>query len=260
MNLDLSTFLDFFTRLIVICMVTPIHECAHAYAANKLGDDNASIQGRLTMHPLAHFAPVGTICLLFAGFGWAKPVPVNPTRFDRKISMRGGMAITALAGPLSNLLVAILSMVIYRVFCCFQVVQTAVVDYYTSGGGNTYFVLYNMLQAFIFINLGLAIFNLIPIPPLDGSHILGYFTSSKVDAPPPPPQRLFSPAFLVILVFGAQPATPRPWQTASQRAQVPTPHTRPATKRTQKNKGHCKWNRFHSSCLCLRGLWICCCI
>ena len=182
MNLDLSTFLDFFTRLIVICMVTPIHECAHAYAAYKLGDDTASIQGRMTLNPLAHFDPVGTICLLFAGFGWAKPVPVNPNRFDRKISMRGGMAITALAGPLSNLLVAILSMVIYRVFCCFQVVQAAVVDYYTSGGVNTYFVLYYMLQAFIFINLGLAIFNLIPIPPLDGSHILGYFTSSKVDA------------------------------------------------------------------------------
>lgn len=202
LNLDLSTFLDFFTRLIVICMVTPIHECAHAYAAYKLGDDTASIQGRMTLNPLAHFDPVGTICLLFAGFGWAKPVPINPNRFDRKISMRGGMAITALAGPLSNLLVAILSMVIFRVFCCFQVVQTAVVDYYTSGGVNTYFILYYMLQAFIFINLGLAIFNLIPIPPLDGSHILGYFTSSKVDAFFYKNQRVISIVFMVILVTG----------------------------------------------------------
>ena len=116
--------------------------------------------------------------------------------------MRGGMAITALAGPLSNLLMAVLSMVIYRVFCCFQVVQTAVVDYYTSGGVNTYFVLYYMLQAFIFINLGLSIFNLIPIPPLDGSHILGYFTSSKVDAFFYKNQRVISIVFMVILVTG----------------------------------------------------------
>ena len=98
MNLDLSTFLDFFTRLIVICMVTPIHECAHAYAAYKLGDDTASIQGRMTLNPLAHFDPVGTICLLFAGFGWAKPVPVNPNRFDRKISMRGAWQSQPLPG------------------------------------------------------------------------------------------------------------------------------------------------------------------
>lgn len=202
MNLDLSTFLDYFTRLIVIFMVTPIHECAHAYAAYKLGDDTASLRGRMTLNPLAHLDPFGTICLLLAGFGWANPVPINPNRFNRKVSLRGGMAITALAGPLSNFLVAILATVVYRVFCCFEVVQTAVVDHYMTGSTDTYFVLYYMLQAFIFINLGLAIFNLIPIPPLDGSHILGYFTSPKVDAFFYKNQRVISIVFMVILVTG----------------------------------------------------------
>ncbi|MDD7555824.1 site-2 protease family protein [Ruminococcus sp.] len=202
MNLDLSTFLDFFTRLIVILMVTPIHECAHAWAAFKLGDDTASIQGRMTLNPLAHLDPVGTICLLLAGFGWAKPVPVNARRFDRKISMRGGMALTALAGPASNILVAIIGMVAFRVFCCFEVVQVSVADYYLTDAVNTYFILYYMLQAFIFINLGLAIFNLIPIPPLDGSHILGYFANSKVDAFFYKYQRVISIVFMVILVTG----------------------------------------------------------
>ena len=180
MNLDLSTFLDFFTRLIVILMVTPIHECAHAWAAFKLGDDTASIQGRMTLNPLAHLDPVGTICLLLAGFGWAKPVPVNARRFDRKISMRGGMALTALAGPASNILVAIIGMVAFRVFCCFEVVQVSVADYYLTDAVNTYFILYYMLQAFIFINLGLAIFNLIPIPPLDGSKVVAVLLPDRL--------------------------------------------------------------------------------
>ena len=197
--LDISTMIY---RIPALLFAITIHEYAHAQCADSMGDPTPRYMGRLTFNPMAHLDPIGALLLVVAGFGWAKPVPVNPNRFDRKISMRGGMAITALAGPLSNLLVAILSMVIYRVFCCFQVVQTAVVDYYTSGGVNTYFVLYYMLQAFIFINLGLAIFNLIPIPPLDGSHILGYFTSSKVDAFFYKNQRVISIVFMVILVTG----------------------------------------------------------
>jgi hypothetical protein len=99
--------MGYLVRLFIIFMILPIHEFAHAWTAHKLGDDTAKYQGRLTLNPIAHLDPIGAICLLIGGFGWAKPVPIDPSRFSRKHSLRFGVAITALAGPVSNLIVAV---------------------------------------------------------------------------------------------------------------------------------------------------------
>lgn len=172
---------NFVTRLFIILMILPLHEYAHAWAAYKLGDDTAMYQGRLTLNPLAHVDPIGAICLLLCGFGWAKPVPINPNRFSRKHSMRFGVAITALAGPMANLVAAFFGMVIQRFYELSDYWINGLESLAGSDSMNMPMMIYFMLNAFVTINLGLCVFNLIPIPPLDGSKILSYFTSGKFD-------------------------------------------------------------------------------
>jgi len=138
----------------------PVHEWAHAWAAYQLGDDTAALQGRLTINPLAHLDLVGTLCLFLFGFGWGKPVPVRPYRLRGR--MRTSWALVGAAGPFSNLVLAMLAAVPFRMEW---------VDLYTSPGAIS---LRNILLEFIYINLGLMLFNLIPIPPLDGSRILAW--------------------------------------------------------------------------------------
>lgn len=184
--MDQEKFLDFMVRLLIIFLILPVHEYAHAWMAYKLGDDTASYQGRLTLNPLAHLDIFGGICLLLTGFGWAKPVPVDPLRFHRKHSMRFGMAATAIAGPLSNLIVAFIGTIIIRIY--------SITPYYTEYLRDTYLydaaefsytdaplLIYHFIAAFISINIGLAVFNLLPIPPLDGSKVVAYFTGPKVE-------------------------------------------------------------------------------
>lgn len=131
------------------------HECAHAWMANRLGDPTARLSGRLTLDPLAHISPIGLLMLVVARFGWAKPVPVNPLNFRRP---RQGMVYVSLAGPVANLILATVTCVVGVVNAKYGWVQAA----FWSDFVNTMFML----------NLGLAAFNLIPIPPLDGSKIL----------------------------------------------------------------------------------------
>lgn len=148
---------------IAALIILPIHEWAHAFTAHKLGDNTAYYSGRMTMNPLAHLDPIGFICLVVAGFGWAKPVPVNPLNF--KNSQRG-MAITSAAGPISNFVLAYLVLIVYKVF------------FYLAGGAAAIMVntalwaAGQILSAIISISIGLGVFNLIPIPPLDGSKII----------------------------------------------------------------------------------------
>ena len=99
MNLDSIDVLQIITKILIIFLVLPIHECAHAWAAHKMGDETAAYSGRLTLNPLAHIDILGALCLLITGFGWAKPVPINPLKFKKQ---RFGIAITAAAGPLST--------------------------------------------------------------------------------------------------------------------------------------------------------------
>ena len=104
---------DILIKALVLMLSLSVHECAHGYAAYKLGDDTAAAQGRLTLNPLAHLDPVGSLVFLMAGIGWARPVPINPTRFNRKYSMRTGIVLTSVAGPLSNLILAAIGCFFY---------------------------------------------------------------------------------------------------------------------------------------------------
>lgn len=138
------------------------HEWAHGFAAYKLGDNTAKNMGRLTLNPLAHLDPIGTLALLIASFGWAKPVPINPFYFKNP---KRGMAITAIAGPLSNLIMAFVGVVVYVVSMTFFYPLP-----YTAIYAMTYFIQ---------INLVLMAFNLIPFPPLDGSKLVFSVLSDK---------------------------------------------------------------------------------
>ena len=149
----------------VIVAIT-FHEFAHAFAADKLGDDTPRRQGRLNLNPLSHIDPIGFFMLIFVHFGWGKPVEINPTNFNRKRSMSAQEAIVALAGPVMNILIAIiLTIVLFAINAfvpTFVISQIGVLVVLT-------------LQMAISVNIGLGVFNLIPLPPLDGSKVLMHF-------------------------------------------------------------------------------------
>jgi Zn-dependent protease len=148
-----------------------VHEFAHAFVATKLGDDTPELDGRLTLSPAAHVDPIGTllvptISILMVGYsfiGWAKPVAFNPVRFKRGVDMRRGIALTAAAGPISNLLLAVLSIAVLT-----GLLRAGVL----TGGNANHDSIVRFLMAMFSVNVGLCVFNFLPIPPLDGSRLL----------------------------------------------------------------------------------------
>lgn len=158
---------DIIIHGIVLLTAFPIHECSHALAAHWLGDDTAKNQGRLTLNPLKHLDPIGTVFMLIGGFGWAKAVPVNPNNFRNR---KAGMAISSLAGPASNLVLAYISIILYKIAA-----------YSAFSGGNAYIdALSTVFLYAVFLNVGLAVFNLLPVPPLDGSRIFNLILPEKL--------------------------------------------------------------------------------
>lgn len=147
-------------RLIVLLVIMPIHEWAHAWSAYQLGDDTASLQGRLTLNPVAHLDLFGGILILMTGFGWAKPVPVNPYRMER-VSPRAGMALSSLAGPLSNFMTAMVCAIPFRLgLLSFGGTDRGLFDPAT------------LLWYIASVSVGLGLFNLLPFYPLDGEKVL----------------------------------------------------------------------------------------
>ena len=157
---DFSYLLSIILGLVPALLCVTLHEFSHGYAAYKLGDDTAKRAGRLTLNPLRSLDPLGLVMLLVFHFGWAKPVPVNMFRFKNP---KRGMALTALAGPMCNLVLAVVFMFFYGL-AFIPLGRSAVGGYFLE-----------MIQITAVISLGYAVFNLIPISPLDGSKVLYAF-------------------------------------------------------------------------------------
>ncbi len=161
----LSLLITFFSRLFVIFCTMPVHEYAHALIATKLGDQTPRLSGRLTLNPMAHISPLGAIMIFLCGFGYAKPVNVNPRNFK---DAKKGMAFTAIAGPISNLIMGFLFIFIATLFSQMLYNNTTIA-----------YAIYTFLIFAGTVNVNLAVFNLLPIPPLDGSRILQLLIPTK---------------------------------------------------------------------------------
>ena len=165
---SLYFLLSLASRALVFLLVIPVHESAHAWVAHKLGDDTAYKQGRISLNPFVHLDLFGCVLMLLTGFGWAKPVPVNPSNMKNP---RKGFALTALAGPLSNLLAAFVAALAFRIISVTGIGMSDPGTLAVEEVDKMYYVLL-ILEFFVEINVSLAAFNLIPLPPLDGFNIV----------------------------------------------------------------------------------------
>ena len=164
-HLDLSALLDIIQQVLAVLLCLTVHETCHGLAALALGDPTAKRMHRLSFNPLRHIDWLGLLMMFVAGFGWAKPVPVDPRYFKKP---KQGMALTALAGPVSNLVLAVAAMLISKAIYLYAP-YSVVMDVVFS------FCLYTLAP----LSIGLGLFNLIPIPPLDGSKVLAAFLPDR---------------------------------------------------------------------------------
>lgn len=172
----MNLVINLLVRVFIIFCVMPIHEFAHALVSHLLGDDTARLKGRMTLNPVAHIDPIGALMIVVAGFGWAKPVPTNIRNFKKR---KPYMALTALAGPVSNIIMAFLFMVANYTVLAFAVRGNVSVDSISGEPSSLVGAIALFLSYAASINISLAVFNLIPIPPLDGSRILTMIIPDK---------------------------------------------------------------------------------
>ena len=178
-----------------VLIALTFHEFAHAWAANKLGDETPKIQGRLNLNPLSHIDPVGFIFLIVAGFGWGKPVQIDVRNFKGKYSISKAEAIVSAAGPIMNFILAFAFMIIYYLlFKVTNVISALSLEWQQ--------VVYVVITYIISINIGLGVFNLLPVPPLDGSKILIHFLPYKGKEWFYKNQQVFYIVFLMLFVTG----------------------------------------------------------
>ena len=191
---NMSALLDLLISIPAVLIAITFHEFAHAFAAYKLGDDTAKIQGRMSLNPLKHLDPIGIAMLLFLGFGWGRPVEVDSRNFNRNISTKKANAIVAAAGPIANLLLAIIFSIVMVLLVKFQ--SAAILT------NRAMYTLMKILNYTVSMNVGLGIFNLIPLPPLDGSKILSAFLPTKADMWFQNNEQIFYMIFILLWLTG----------------------------------------------------------
>ena len=195
----MNTIAQYLITIPAVLLVIMLHELAHGVVSYKLGDPTAKRMGRLTLNPLKHLDPIGALCMVFFHFGWAKPVPVDMRYFRNP---RRDMALTALAGPLCNLLCAFLAVPLYLLL------KNAYISVAIQTGGQGFatgllLTLFYFVYYFHAVNLGLSLFNLIPLPPLDGSRVLFAFLPPRYYYSLMRYERLISLALILFLLTGA---------------------------------------------------------
>lgn len=190
---DDNAVLYFILTIPGILIALTFHEFAHAFVANKLGDETPKVQGRLNLNPLSHIDPLGFVFLIVAGFGWGKPVQIDPRNFNGKHSISKAEAIVSAAGPIMNFILAFVFIIIY--YLLFRV--TSVLNGLSY---NWAMVIERVIANIISINIGLGVFNLLPVPPLDGSKVLMHFLPYKAKEWFYRNQQIFYIVFLLLII------------------------------------------------------------
>lgn len=195
-SFDAYSIIFWIITAIALLVALTIHEFCHALTADLLGDPNPRLQGRLSLNPLKHLDPLGTISLLLFHFGWGKPVEFDPYNLKNP---KKDSALIALAGPVSNFIIALLCSLILRLVLNTQVAALTMAQFSTSMTGVEFII--TLLYFLVVINIGLGVFNLLPIPPLDGHHILGAFLPNKTYYAYKQAVRRFGPFLLILFII-----------------------------------------------------------